>query len=206
MRTSARSATWGTAGLVVGLVIALSIPAVGLNNAGGNRSVTTEIGAGGEFGNLGASWYSDGTKHLYASGINPDGGTYGGAFDCQFWGDGDITMPTYRRIGLDRATVSASIPSAEFDYCVGDYPDVITYDIEILAETVHKEVNKQHRTVLKGDGYESKTTSTAITGSGEGDGVVTGVFQGGDITGWAYGYFSFFGYNEGGGPTTTLAP
>ena len=206
MRGLVKRTKWGTAGLIAGIVMALSIPAVAINNAGGNRSVTETVSAGGEFGNLGASWYSDGTKHLYAFGINPEGGMYGGAFDCQFWGDGDVTMPTYQRIGLDRVRLTGSIPSDDFDYCVGDYPDIVTYDIEILAETVYKEVNKRHQIVLKGDGYESKTTSTWISGNGDGEGAVTGTFQGVEITGWTYGGYSFIGYNEGGGPTTTLAP
>ena len=206
MRRSIKRPTWGTAGLIAGLVLAMSVPAVALDNAGGNRSVTETVSAGGDFGRLGASWYSDGNKQLFVSGVNPDGGMYGGAFDCQYWGTSDVTMPTYQRVGLDRVKVSASIPSDDFDYCVGDYPDVITYDVEILADTVYKEVNKRHQTVLKGDGYESKTTSTWISGYGDGDGSVVGTMQGSEIVGWTYGGYSFIGYNEGGGPTTTLAP
>ncbi len=206
MGTSERKKTWAVLGLVMGLVVALSIPAVGSANDDGRRHVSESVSAGGDFGRLAASWYSDGNKQMSLSGTNPDGGEYGGAFDCQFWGTREVTMPTYQKRGLDTIHVTLSIDSSEFDYCVGDFPEVVTYDVEFVVDYVEQVVRSDRRMVLKGDGYESKTTSQTTNGSGSGEGLVTGTFQGVAIEGWGYGGFTFGSYLEGGPPTTAMTP
>jgi hypothetical protein len=111
-------------------------------------------------------------------------------------------MPTVKRQGVDRVSMSASIPSSAFDTCSGTPPPVVTFDVQIDATHVERTVRSETTQILKGEGTNSSESFKSLIGTGP----VSGSLQGVEIVGFSSGFYETFSRILGGPTTTTLAP
>ena len=180
-------------GLIISIaaaaIVAIVIPVYAMN--GSNRTEFESIGASFDEGNLTAEWGSNGLDRLQVFQRN--------VYQCDNEGEG-IAMPSVQKQGVDRVSLTASIPSSDFDHCVGTPPDVVAFDIQIDATHVRKTISSETTQILKGEGTNRSVSSQLLTGSGP----VTGTLQGVDV-GSGNGFYETFSRTVG-GPTTTTPP
>jgi hypothetical protein len=100
-------------------------------------------------------------------------------FFCYSFGSEGL-VPEIHLVGKDLIGLSGTFAPSDFQFCFGEVPSAISFDLEFEAATVLRQESRSSTTVVKGDPWYVPEDSHTVTWVGQ-DVSVSGIVDGATV-------------------------